>query len=105
MNEEGDAGEGGSATVTVWGDETGAGAAADEVAEEPAAPPKRTVAEIAASCANVVRLIGPETPHIEVLLVGTAHISYASVLQVQEVHFSPCEHACLPCGCMQCKST
>ena len=56
---------------------------AEELA--PALPPKRTVAEIAASCNNVVRLVGPETPHIEVLLVGTAHISYASVLQVQQV--------------------
>eukprot|EP00729_Bicosta_minor_P002399 gene2399-8188_t len=66
----------------------GVGQEAEEEAAEladPAAPPRRTATEIANASDNIVRLVGPETPHIEVLLIGTAHISYASVEQVQQL--------------------
>lgn len=74
----------------------GVGQEAEEEAAEladPAVPPRRTATEIANASDNIVRLVGPETPHIEVLLIGTAHISYASVEQVQQVSMPSFENA------------
>jgi hypothetical protein len=86
--------QGGPAEFDIVGDVEVLVAAEGGVEEEaegeaPVAPPSRSViSQIGRTEKNVFHLVGPETPHIDVLLVGTAHISYASVEQVQKVHSS-----------------
>jgi hypothetical protein len=46
---------------------------------------------------HVMEFSLPQTPHIKVLLVGTAHISFNSVEEVQEVSVVPSSHTCLSC--------
>jgi hypothetical protein len=41
---------------------------------------------------HVMEFSLPQTPHIKVLLVGTAHISFQSVEEVQEVSVVPSSH-------------